>query len=69
MCFYKWGGGGIQFILYITARQIILSVCTHLCSDDTFILLVRHDVDRLVFGVGGTLVPAVTGTVVFDISG
>lgn len=58
-----------MFILYVIARQIILFVCTHLCSDDTFIFLVRHDVDGLVFGVGGTLVPAVTGTVVFNISG
>ncbi len=44
-------------------------MCAHLCSDDTFIFLVRHDVDRLVFGVGGTAVPAVTGIVVFNITG
>ena len=53
----------------IFAGQIILFLCTHLCSDDTFIFLVRHDVDGLVFGVVGTLVPAVTGTVVFNITG
>lgn len=48
---------------------MIPSACTHLCGDDTFVLLVRHDVDGLVFGVVGTQVPAVTGTVVFNITG
>lgn len=42
----------------------------HLCCNDTLVLLVRYDVDGLVFGVVGTLVPAVsTGTVVFHITG
>lgn len=61
--------GDVTIILCIFGRQVNLFLCTHLCSDDTFIFLVRHHVDGLVFGVGGTLVPAVTGTVVFNITG
>lgn len=56
-------------LLCVYFTWMILFVWTHLCSDDTFIFLVRHDVDGLVFGVRGTLVPAVTGTLVFNIAG
>jgi len=49
--------------------QVILLLSTHLRSNDTFIFLVRHDVDGLVFGAVGTVVPAVTGAVVFNSTG
>lgn len=60
-CFCKVTGG--------FSNQINPDVCAHLCCNDTFIFLVRHDVDRLVYCVSGTLVLAVTGTVAFSITG